>query len=119
LFSVTEYFWLYLMGPIILLFCSVGACAVNGSSFEIAFMIAFGLLGVVCERWKISIGTLVLGWILGGPWEERFVQTLAGGQGGLAAFIDRPLAALLAVACLLLWISVAIGIVKQNRKPTR
>ena len=101
--------------PVILLFCIVGAYAVNGSSFDIALMIAFGLLGVICERWKISIGALVLGLILGGPLEERFVQTLAGGQGGLAAFVDRPLAGVLATACLLLWISVVIGIVKQIR----
>lgn len=103
--------------PIILLFCIVGAYAVNGSSFDIGLMIAFGLLGVACERWKISIGALVLGLILGGPLEERFVQTLAGGQGGLAAFLDRPLAGVLAVACLLLWIGVAIGTLKQIRNP--
>jgi TctA family transporter len=103
--------------PIILLFCIVGAYAVNGSSFDIALMIVFGLLGVVCERWKISIGALVLGLILGGPLEERFVQTLAGGQAGLTAFVGRPLAAVLAVACLLLWISVAFSIVKRIREP--
>ena len=101
--------------PIILLFCIVGSFAVKGSSFDVGLMIAFGVLGVVCERWKISIGALVLGLILGGPLEERFVQTLAGGQGSLTAFVDRPLAALLAVACLILWTSVAIGIVKQVR----
>jgi putative tricarboxylic transport membrane protein len=104
------------MLPIILLFCIVGSFAVKGSIFDVALMIAFGLLGVVCERWKISIGALVLGLILGGPLEERFVQTLAGGRGDLTAFIDRPLAALLAAACLILWISVTVGIVKQIRK---
>ena len=86
--------------PVILLFCIVGAYAVNGSSFDIALMLAFGLLGVVCERWKISIGALVLGLILGGPLEERFVQTLAGGQGSLGVFFDRPVAAALGVRLL-------------------
>jgi TctA family transporter len=102
--------------PIILLFCIVGAYAVKGSTFDVALMIAFGLLGLICERWKISIGALVLGLILGGPLEERFVQTLAGGQGRLAAFIDRPLAAGLAGACLLLWVGVAVGIIRQLRQ---
>ncbi|MEZ6152007.1 MAG: tripartite tricarboxylate transporter permease [Pirellulaceae bacterium] len=95
--------------PVILLFCIVGAFAVNGSAFDVALMLAFGLVGVICERWSISIGALVLGLILGGPLEERFVQTLAGGRGDLTAFIDRPLAAVLAVACLVLWAGVALN----------
>ena len=100
--------------PVILLFCIVGSFAVNGSSFDIMLMLAFGLLGVVCERWKISIGALVLGLILGGPLEERFVQTLAGGQGNLTAFFDRPVAAVLGVACVLLWTFVAINATRQH-----
>ncbi len=100
--------------PVILLFCIVGAYAVNGSSFDVMLMLAFGLLGVVCERWKISIGALVLGLILGGPLEERFVQTLAGGQGSVLAFFDRPVAAVLGVACVLLWSFVAINAIRQH-----
>ncbi len=104
--------------PVILLFCIVGAYAVNGSSFDIALMLAFGLLGVVCERWKISIGALVLGLILGGPLEERFVQTLAGGQGSLGVFFDRPVAAALGGACLLLWSIVLISALRRGFGPT-
>ncbi len=99
--------------PVILLFCIVGAFAVNGSMFDVGLMLAFGLLGLACERWKVSIGALVLGLILGGPLEERFVQTLAGGQGSLLAFVDRPVAAALAAACLVLWASVAINTARR------
>lgn len=104
--------------PIILLFCIVGAYAVNGSRFDVALMLAFGLLGVVCERWKISIGALVLGLILGGPLEERFVQTLAGSGGSAAAFFDRPLSALLAGACLALWTAAAVAWWKRRSPAT-
>ncbi len=89
--------------PVILLFCVVGSYAVNGSLFDVWLMIGFGLLGLLCERWKISIGALVLGILLGGPLEERFVQTLARGQGSLWAFVDRPYSATMAVICLLIW----------------
>ncbi len=104
--------------PMILLFCIVGAFAVNGSSFDVALMLGFGILGVICERWRISIGALVLGLILGGPLEERFVQTLAGGQGNLIAFVERPLAAVLATACLVLWASVAINAARRHSTGT-
>ncbi len=100
--------------PVIVLFCIVGAFAANASMFDVALMLVFGLLGVICERWGISIGALVLGLILGGPLEERFVQSLAGGQGSLLAFVDRPVAALLAVACLLIWGSVAVNLLKRR-----
>jgi TctA family transporter len=102
------------MLPVILLFCIVGAYAVNGSSFDVILMLVFGLLGLVCERWKISIGALVLGLILGGPLEERFVQTLAGGQGSPLAFFDRPVAALLGVACCALWCGVALNVIRHR-----
>ena len=80
----------FLLLPIITLFCIVGAYAVNGSRFDVLLMIGFGLLGLMCERYRISIGAIVLGLILGGPLEERFVQTLSGSQGSLIGFVDRP-----------------------------
>ena len=100
--------------PAILLFCIVGSFAVSGSTFDVVLMLAFGLLGLVCERWNISIGALVLGLILGGPLEERFVQTLSGGQGSLAAFIERPLAAVMALAFLGLWATVATNALRRT-----
>jgi putative tricarboxylic transport membrane protein len=95
--------------PIILLFCIVGSYAVNGSSFDVGLMLAFGLLGVACERWKISIGAMVLGLLLGGPLEERFVQTLAGSGGSAAAFVNRPLSAALAALCVALWTAATVA----------
>ncbi len=95
--------------PVIVLFCIVGAYAVGGSLFDVALMVGFGLIGLACERWKISIGAMVLGMILGGPLEERFVQTLSGSDGSPLAFVDRPLSAGLALICLLLWLSVAVS----------
>lgn len=95
--------------PVIVLFCIVGSYAVNSSRFDVGLMIAFGLIGVACERLRISIGAMVLGIILGGPLEERFVQTLSGGDGSPIAFVDRPLSALLALACLAIWVSALMA----------
>ena len=92
--------------PLITLMCIVGAYAVSGSPFDIALMGLFGLVGLVCERWKVSIGAMVLGMILGGPLEERFVQTLSGSSGSPWGFVERPVAAGLALLCLAIWIGV-------------
>jgi len=89
--------------PLILLFCVVGAYAVNGSYFDIAVMLAMGILGFLLERREVPIGPVVLGIILGGPLEERFVQTLSGSDGVVSALFGRPLAAGLGILCLAIW----------------
>ncbi len=89
--------------PIVTLFCVVGAYSINGSRFDVVLMVGFGVLGLICERFRIAIGALVLGLILGGPLEERFVQTLSGSNGSLWGFVDRPVALCLAIVCAIIW----------------
>jgi TctA family transporter len=89
--------------PMILLACVVGAYAVNESYFDIGIMLSMGVLGFLLERWRVPIGPIVLGIVLGGPLEERFIQTLTGADGSPLAFFDRPLSAVLGIAALGLW----------------
>jgi TctA family transporter len=91
--------------PVILLFCVLGAYAINGSYFDVGLMAVMGVLGFALERGRIPLGPVVLGIVLGGPLEERFVQTLTSSGGSLAAFVSRPVAAGLAAICLLLWVA--------------
>jgi TctA family transporter len=93
--------------PAILLFCVVGAFALNGSTFDIWLMLVMGIIGFFLERHGVPLGPVVLGLILGGPLEERFVQTLTGADGSWLGFVARPLAATLAGVCCLPWISLA------------
>jgi putative tricarboxylic transport membrane protein len=103
--------------PIILMLCIVGSFASSGGLFDVAIMGAFGLIGLVCERYRISIGAMVLGMILGGPLEERFVQALAGSGGASLALVNRPIAAILATLCVILWASVAVSAYRKTRSP--
>jgi TctA family transporter len=92
--------------PMILLACVVGAYAVNESYFDIGIMLGMGVLGFILERWQIPIGPIVLGIVLGGPLEERFIQTLTGADGSPLAFFNRPLSAILGIAAIALWASL-------------
>ncbi len=89
--------------PIILLLCIVGAYAINGSNFDVAVMLGMGLLGFALERYDVPLGPVVLGIILGGPLEERFIQILTAAGGDPLAFFARPVAAALGVLCIALW----------------
>ncbi|MFP6765333.1 MAG: tripartite tricarboxylate transporter permease, partial [Planctomycetaceae bacterium] len=94
--------------PLILVFCVVGAYAIDGSFFDVLVMLALGLLGYGLEQFRFPLGPVVLGIILGPKLEETFVQNLTKTQDltavqSLAAFFERPIAAALGSLCILLW----------------
>jgi TctA family transporter len=101
--------------PIVVLFCVLGSYAIAGSYFDVAVMLAMGVLGFVLERWQVPLGPVVLGIILGGPLEERFVQSMTASGGSLAAFFGRPSAAILGLLALLVWFVPLFG--GRPRKP--
>jgi len=105
--------------PVILLFCVLGSYAINGSSFDVGVMLAFGLLGFFLDRRGVPLGPVVLGIILGGPLEEAFIQTTTAGQGSPLAFVDRPLAIGLAVAWVALLILGLLGSRSETEAPTQ
>jgi TctA family transporter len=105
--------------PLILLFCVVGSFAINGSYFDVGVMLAAGVLGFVLDRRAIPLGPVVLGIILGGPLEERFIQAMTGADGSLLALFRRPAAAILGVLCILAWTAIVVSSVRDGlRKKT-
>ena len=105
--------------PVILLFCVLGAYAISGSYFDVGVMLAMGILGFLLERRKIPLGPVVLGIILGGPLEERFVQTLVSSGGSLTAFFDRALACGLGITCISLWLAPPLASLLRSRRKGR
>jgi TctA family transporter len=104
--------------PIILLFCVIGSYAINGSYFDIGIMLVMGVLGFLLERREIPLGPVVLGIILGGPLEERFIQTLSSSGSGWEAFFSRPMAAALGAAAILVWVApIVIRLARAVRSP--
>lgn len=96
----------------ILLFCLVGAFAVNNSLFDLKVAIGFGILGFVMQRHGYPIAPLVLAMILGTIIEDRLRQTLVMSQGSWLIFVTRPIAATLLV---LTGLSLIFA-VRQQRK---
>ncbi|HSJ33107.1 MAG TPA: tripartite tricarboxylate transporter permease [Longimicrobiales bacterium] len=90
--------------PVILVFCITGSYAINGSQFDVFVMGAMGLLGFALERRDVPSGPVILGIILGTPLEERFIQTLTSTDGGLLAFFGRPMAAVLGLLAVSMWV---------------
>jgi putative tricarboxylic transport membrane protein len=102
--------------PVIVLFCVLGAYAIAGSYFDVGIMLAMGVLGFVLERWDVPVGPIVLGIILGGPLEERFIQAMTGSQGSVTVFFSRPLAAALGVVAMAVWLLPAFSAWRSRRR---
>ncbi len=103
--------------PSILLFSIVGAYAINGSYFDIWVMLAMGLMGFILEENGTPLGPVVLGIILGGKLEQTFIQSLIKSDSFLD-FFSRPIAGLLGVTCILLWLTpLLISLWRRQSRP--
>lgn len=100
--------------PMIVLFCIVGSYSMSGSYFDVWVMLAMGLFGFVLERYGVPLAPIVLGLILGGQLEHRFLQCITTSTD-LTAFFAGPISICLAVACLTLWLLPAMRRFKRAR----
>lgn len=101
--------------PIVMSFCIVGAFAMTNSVFGIVVMLALGLLGWLLEENGFPVAPIILGLVLGGMFERMFMTSMVKSGGDLGAFFDRPIAAALGAAVLLIW---AVALVKGLRRMT-
>ena len=102
--------------PVILLFCIVGSFAINNSVFGVVLMLAFGLIAYFMEENGFPVAPAILGMVLGAMLEEHFIRAMIRGDGELVAFVQRPIAAGLAAAVLvvLAW-PVAAWLLRRKR----
>jgi len=89
--------------PVILLFCVVGAFAINNTGFDIGVMLVAGIVAYLLEANGFPITPLILGVVLGGMLEENLVSSLIKSDGNMLAFFGRPIAATLGVVTLAIW----------------
>lgn len=88
--------------PLIVLFCVIGSYALNGSYFDVTVMMAMGVFGFVLERFGVPLAPIVLGLILGGEVEHKFLQCITK-DASLGAFLNGPITICLALICVGLW----------------
>jgi len=90
--------------PVILMFCIVGAFAINNSQFDVLLLIGFGLLGWFLEEHGFPVAPAILGMLLGTMLEEHFIRSMIKAEGDWMAFVQRPIAAGLAIFTIGVWV---------------
>lgn len=83
--------------PIILLFCAVGAFAINNTVFGVTITLVFGLLAYVMEENGFPVAPAILGVVLGTMLEENLVTSMIKADGNPLVFFERPISASLGV----------------------
>lgn len=91
--------------PVILIFCMVGTFAINNTVFGIGILLVLGLIAYLMEEHGFPIAPAILGLVLGPLLEDSFMTSMIKGNGDLLTFFERPIAAGLGLACILIWTS--------------
>ncbi|WP_420011550.1 tripartite tricarboxylate transporter permease [Tateyamaria sp.] len=66
-----------LLVPIVIMFAFAGAYVFRSDTTDILMLVAFGLFGLLARAGKFDVMPMVMGFILGGPLEYSFGQTIA------------------------------------------
>jgi putative tricarboxylic transport membrane protein len=95
--------------PLIVVFCVVGAFAINNSVFGVGIMLVLGVLGYLMEENGFPLAPAILGLVLGGMVEANFMTSMMKSDGDLAAFVERPIAAALGLVTVAAWAWIMVS----------
>jgi putative tricarboxylic transport membrane protein len=97
----------YLLYPLILLFCLIGAYSLDNTVADIIIMLIFGILGFLMRKLRYDGAPMILALVLGQKLETSFRRSLIMSQGDFSIFITRPISlGFLIIAVLLLIVPI-------------
>lgn len=97
----------YILMPIILVLCVVGAYGLNNRLFDVWAILVFGILAYILEKFHFPLTPIILGFILGPMIETNLRRGLIASQGSYLPFVTSPIsAAFLAVSILVIALAV-------------
>ncbi len=103
----------YLLYPLILLFCLIGAYSLNNETSDIIVMLIFGLLGYLMKKFRYEGAPLILALVLGEKLETSLRRSLIMSHGDFSIFVTRPISLVFLVTAVILLI---VPIITQRKK---
>lgn len=105
----------YLLMPLILLICIVGAFSINNSFLDVWVLIGMGIIGYFLTKAGFNMTPLILGLILGPLMEEKLIMSLMMTRGNIFDILARPLTATIFVVCIIVLITpYLIRLIKRS-----
>ena len=97
----------YLLYPLILLFCMIGAYSLENSIAHITLMLIFGILGFLMKKFGYEGAPMILALVLGQKLETSLRRSLIMSHGDFSVFVTRPISlGFLITAALLLIVPI-------------
>jgi putative tricarboxylic transport membrane protein len=105
----------FILFPCILGISVVGAFGASGRLFDLALVVAFGLLGYLMGKLKYPTAPLILGFVLGDNMERALRQSLMMSQGDLLTLVERPISAIMLAMAALVLLTPLLGRLNRAR----
>lgn len=105
----------HVLYPLIFGIAIVGVYTVSSSLFDLAMLMAFGLLGYLMRKLDYPAAPLVLGLVLGDAMERALRQSLMMSQGDLGILVSRPISAVMLAFAVLLLLVPTFGVLNRWR----
>lgn len=102
--------------PVVIAFCFVGSYSSNNRIFDIAVMVAFGILGFILKRNKFPLAPLVVGFILAPMLEENLRRSLMRSKGSLLPMVQSPIAVAFLVLTAAVLVYTVVSEVKKSKQ---
>ena len=108
----------YILLPVVLVLCTVGAFATNNRMFDAQSIVFFGVLGYLMSKLKLQIAPFILSFILCELVETNLRRGLMVTKGSFWAFFSHPIATVFMVAALVFIVWTAVKQLMSMRKKT-
>jgi putative tricarboxylic transport membrane protein len=82
----------YVLLPVIVALCSIGAYGTNNRVFDVICFALFGILGFFMQKMRLPLAPIILGFILGPMAELNLRRGLQYNDGNIFAFFEYPIA---------------------------
>jgi TctA family transporter len=81
----------FVIAPMIVIICTVGAYSVANSYLDVMLMMGFGILGYLFKKLHYPLAPLVLAIVIGDKAEDAFRQSMLMSRGSLGIFFGNAL----------------------------
>jgi putative tricarboxylic transport membrane protein len=105
-----------LLYPAIIVFCCIGAYAINSKSFDLFVMAFFAVFGYVALKLDCEPAPLVLGFVLGPMMEENLRRAMLISRGDPTVFLTEPISLAFLLAAALLLMVIAAPAIRRKRE---
>lgn len=106
----------YILMPVIVVLCCIGAFAINSRAFDVWALVAFGMLGIAMHKINLPAPPFILGFLLCEAFETNLRRGLEYSNGNIFELFTRPIALMfIAITVLSVGYSIVAGVKRYRR----